>query len=111
MVIVLVKASGKKLAAHLSLFPNARQSTSRAALMLWRKFSAPGNLNSLTLQLNPAKSADSLQFFWLMGNLREGRDYPIEVRARADSRAEKEQYGELANRVARTDHWRAGDNG
>ena len=65
--------------------------------------------NSPTKPIKEGRFA--VQFFWLMGNLREGRDYPIEVRARADSRAEKEQYGELANRVARTDHWRAGDNG
>jgi hypothetical protein len=38
--------------------------------------------------------------FWPMGNLLGGRDYPMEMQARADSRAGEEKYGELANHAA-----------
>ncbi len=52
------------------------------------------------LPLTEQRAPIRFTFFWPSDNRWEGKDYKVEVRARADSRARKGSYGELANRVA-----------
>ncbi len=54
------------------------------------------------VDLQPAQQRAPIRFtfFWLADNRWEGKDYTVEVKTRADSRARKAAYGELANRVA-----------